>query len=68
MEVGFDSVKYLKIQSEKILERIKMFDGKLYLKISNILKWITIILSSSFKSSLIYIHSLYLYKILLLHK
>lgn len=32
MEVGFDSVKYLKIQSEKILERIKMFDGKLYLE------------------------------------
>lgn len=31
-EVGFDSEKYLKIQSEKILERIKMFDNKLYLE------------------------------------
>lgn len=31
-EVGFDSDKYLKIQSEKILERIKMFDDKLYLE------------------------------------
>lgn len=29
---GFDSDKYLKIQSEKILERIKMFDDKLYLE------------------------------------
>ena len=29
---GFDSEKYLKIQSEKILERIKMFDNKLYLE------------------------------------
>lgn len=31
-KVGFDSDKYLKIQSEKILERIKMFDDKLYLE------------------------------------
>lgn len=30
--IGFDSEKYLKIQSEKILERIKMFDNKLYLE------------------------------------
>lgn len=31
-KVGFDSDKYLKVQSEKILERIKMFDDKLYLE------------------------------------
>ena len=31
-EIGFDSEKYLKIQSEKISERIKMFDNKLYLE------------------------------------
>ena len=31
-KIGFDSEKYLKIQSEKILERIKMFDDKLYLE------------------------------------
>lgn len=31
-KIGFDSEKYLKIQSEKILERIKMFDNKLYLE------------------------------------
>lgn len=31
-KLGFDSDKYLKIQSEKILERIKMFDDKLYLE------------------------------------
>ena len=30
--IGFDSDKYLKIQSEKIMERIKMFDDKLYLE------------------------------------
>ena len=29
---GFDSEKYLKVQGEKILERIKMFDNKLYLE------------------------------------
>ena len=31
-KIGFDSEKYLKIQSEKIQERIKMFDNKLYLE------------------------------------
>ena len=31
MKTGFDSEKYLKIQTEKIEERIKMFD-KLYLE------------------------------------
>ncbi len=31
-EVGFDSEKYLKIQSEKIKERIELFDNKLYLE------------------------------------
>ena len=31
-KIGFDSDKYLKIQSEKILERLKMFDNKLYLE------------------------------------
>ncbi|MBQ7140573.1 MAG: DUF1846 domain-containing protein [Bacilli bacterium] len=32
MKKGFDNKKYLEIQSEKILERIKMFDNKLYLE------------------------------------
>jgi len=32
MEKGFDSERYLKVQSEKIEERIKMFDNKLYLE------------------------------------
>ena len=32
MEIGFDVEKYLKVQSEKIEERIKMFDNKLYLE------------------------------------
>ena len=32
MEKGFDVEKYLKVQSEKIEERIKMFDNKLYLE------------------------------------
>ena len=32
MEIGFDSEKYLKVQSEKIEERIKMFNNKLYLE------------------------------------
>ena len=32
MEIGFDNKKYVKIQSEKIKERIKMFD-KLYLEV-----------------------------------
>ena len=31
-EIGFDSDKYLKNQKEKISERIKMFDNKLYLE------------------------------------
>ena len=31
-EVGFDNDKYLKMQSEHILERINMFGGKLYLE------------------------------------
>lgn len=32
MKTSFDNEKYLKIQSKKILERIKMFDNKLYLE------------------------------------
>ena len=32
MEVAFDNEKYLKIQKEKIEERIKMFNNKLYLE------------------------------------
>jgi len=32
MKKGFDNSKYLKIQKEKIEERIKMFDNKLYLE------------------------------------
>lgn len=31
-EIGFDSEKYLKIQSEKIIERMKLFNNKLYLE------------------------------------
>jgi uncharacterized protein (UPF0371 family) len=31
-KIGFDNDKYLKLQSEKILERIKFFGGKLYLE------------------------------------
>lgn len=31
-EIGFDSDKYIKIQSEKIRERIQLFDNKLYLE------------------------------------
>ena len=31
-EAAFDSEKYLKLQSEKILERIAQFQGKLYLE------------------------------------
>ena len=31
-QIGFDSEKFLKIQSEKIAERIKMFDNKLYIE------------------------------------
>ena len=33
MKTGFDNEKYLKIQSEHILERIAEFDGKLYLEL-----------------------------------
>ncbi len=32
MRVGFDNDKYLKMQSEHIMERIKKFDNKLYLE------------------------------------
>lgn len=32
MKIGFDSEKYLKMQSEKIIERINDFGGKLYLE------------------------------------
>ena len=32
MRIGFDNDKYLKMQSEHILERIKKFDNKLYLE------------------------------------
>lgn len=32
MKQGFDNEKYVKIQSEKIKERLKMFDNKLYLE------------------------------------
>ena len=31
-KIGFDNEKYLKMQSEKILERIETFGGKLYLE------------------------------------
>ena len=30
--IGFDIEKYLKLQSKKILERIEMFENKLYLE------------------------------------
>ncbi|MBO5554100.1 MAG: DUF1846 family protein [Solobacterium sp.] len=29
--IAFDSKQYLQLQRDKILERIQMFDGKLYL-------------------------------------
>ena len=32
MKIGFDNAKYIKMQSEHILEKIKMFDNKLYLE------------------------------------
>ena len=32
MKIAFDNEKYLKIQKEKIEERINMFDNKLYLE------------------------------------
>ena len=31
-KLGFDNDKYLKMQSERILERISQFDNKLYLE------------------------------------
>lgn len=33
MKIGFDNNKYIKLQSKKILERVKMFDNKLYLEL-----------------------------------
>ena len=30
--IGFDNDKYIKLQSQKILERISSFGGKLYLE------------------------------------
>ena len=33
MKIGFDNEKYIKLQSEKILERVKMFNNKLYLEL-----------------------------------
>ena len=32
MKIGFDNDKYLKMQSEHIMERISKFDNKLYLE------------------------------------
>ena len=32
MKIAFDNEKYLKLQSEKILERVSMFGDKLYLE------------------------------------
>lgn len=32
MEIGFDNSKYLSLQSQKIVERIEIFGGKLYLE------------------------------------
>ena len=32
MKIGFDNNKYLKMQSERILERITQFSNKLYLE------------------------------------
>ena len=32
MKIGFDNEKYLKTQSEHIMERISQFDNKLYLE------------------------------------
>ena len=34
MKIGFDSEKYMQIQSKHILERIDSFGGKLYLEIN----------------------------------
>lgn len=32
-KIGFDNEKYLSLQSERIMERIRSFGGKLYLEI-----------------------------------
>ena len=32
MKIGFDSEKYIKLQTEEILKRAKMFDNKLYIE------------------------------------
>ena len=32
MKKSFDNKKYLKLQSDKILERVAQFDGKLYIE------------------------------------
>ena len=31
MKIAFDNKKYLQLQSQKIIERVEMFDQKLYL-------------------------------------
>lgn len=31
-KIGFDNDKYIQLQSQKILERIELFGGKLYLE------------------------------------
>ena len=31
-KIGFDNEKYIKLQSQKIRDRIKMFGGKLYME------------------------------------
>ena len=32
MKIGFDNKKYIKLQTEKIMERISKFDSKLYME------------------------------------
>lgn len=32
MKIGFDNQTYIKTQSAKILERVKLFDNKLYIE------------------------------------
>jgi len=32
MKKSFDNKKYLKLQGDKILERVNQFDGKLYIE------------------------------------
>ena len=34
-QLGFDNEKYLQLQSQKIMERIEEFGGKLYLEINS---------------------------------